>query len=72
MADKFIKAYPNYDEYMPFPSPHDTEKWLETVKTLYFFVHKGLDKTAAIEKATTGWSEMEKKDFAYCQVESFW
>ncbi len=63
MADKFIKAYPNYDEYMSFPAPHNTEKWIETVKTLYFFVHKGLDKTAAIEKATTGWSEMEKKDF---------
>ncbi len=63
MTGKISKAYPNYDQYMAFSAPYDTSRWLEVVKSMYFFVHKGLEKTAAFDKVTSGWSEMEKRDF---------
>ena len=63
MTGKISKAYPNYDQYMAFSSPYDTNRWLEGVKSMYFFIHKGLEKTAAFEKVTSGWSDMEKRDF---------
>lgn len=63
MTGKISKAYPNYDQYIPFPEPHNTSKWLESVKSMYYLVHKGADKTAAFDKTTSGWSNMEKKDF---------
>lgn len=63
MTGKISKAYPNYEQHLPLQSAHDTNKWIETVKTMFYFIHKGMEKPAAFDQVTLGWSEMEKKDF---------
>lgn len=56
-------AYPNYDEFMSYPPPKDTTKWVNTVKDVYYHVHKGLEKSVALQHAIAGWDEMEQRDF---------
>lgn len=56
-------AYPNYDQYINFSPPRDTQKWIETVKNMFHHIHMGVDKTAAFNTVTAGWDKMEKLDF---------
>lgn len=57
------KAYPNYDEFMSYPPPQDTTKWVNAVKDMYYRVHKGVDKSVALQNVMAGWNEMEQHDF---------
>lgn len=61
--DLSSKAYPNYNEYISYKAPRDVSKWVATVKNLYYLVHNGNDKGAALNKVISGWDEMEKLDF---------
>lgn len=56
-------AYPNYDEFMSYPPPRDTTKWVNAVKDMYYRVHKGLEKSVALQNVIAGWDEMEKLEF---------
>lgn len=57
------KAYPNNDPYMHIPGQHDTKKWLETVKTVYYKEKNGSNRVQAIRQSTNGWNIMETYDF---------
>jgi hypothetical protein len=57
------EAYPNYDQFMTSKPVRDTRKWVESVKNMYFMIHKGMGKAEAFDKITLGWSDMEKMDF---------
>lgn len=62
--DKFNrKAYPNNDPYINIPGQHDTKKWLEVVKTVYYKERNGMGRIPAIRQATQGWNIMETYDF---------
>lgn len=56
-------AYPNYDQYMSYPAPHDTQKWVETVKSIYQMEKSGHSRVASIRQATNGWKITETFDF---------
>lgn len=55
-------AYPNYG-YMAIPGQRDTQKWLQTVRDIYFKETQGTPRTQAIRQATTGWNVVETFDF---------
>lgn len=57
------KGYPNYDEYISFTSPRDTEKWVNAAKNIYYQVYKGIDRKVAVEDVSKDWGVMEKRDF---------
>lgn len=56
-------AYPNYDQYIGFKPASNTNKWIATVKDMYYHIHKGLERGAAFKTVTAGWDDMEKLDF---------
>lgn len=57
------KAYPNNDPYQNIAGQHDTKKWLEAVKTVYYSERNGSGRIPAIRQATKGWNVMETFDF---------
>ena len=56
-------AYPNYDQYMHIPGPHDTKKWLLALKDIHYRQKAGLPYREAIRTSTQGWKKMEIFDF---------
>jgi hypothetical protein len=58
-----VKAYPNTDEYINIPGSHDTQKWLECVKSIYDSERNGQFREYAIKRVTFGWTPMEVNDF---------
>jgi len=59
----FKKAYPNYSESMSIPGEHNLEKWVQTLKDIYFKNHQGMPWKQATDSSTEGWNELEKNDF---------
>src|SRR6185436_4792826 len=57
------KAYPNTDYYVHIPGQHNTEKWLQAVKEVYYKERNGSNRVLAIRQATNGWNPMETYDF---------
>lgn len=57
------RAYPNYDQYMYTPGAHDTQKWLMSVKDIYYKQKAGFPYKEAVRSATQGWKKMEILDF---------
>lgn len=57
------KAYPNVDYYMHVPGQRDTQKWLDTVKNIYYQEKNGNNRIVAIKQATQGWNIAEIYDF---------
>lgn len=57
------KAYPNFDQYMYVPGPHNVQKWLQAVKDVYYREKNGLDRQQAIRQSTSGWKLTEVYDF---------
>lgn len=57
------KAYPNIDYYMYIPGQHNTDKWLQTVREIYYKEKNGFDRVAAIKQVTNGWNSTETYDF---------
>lgn len=57
------KAYPNYEQYIHVPGQHDTKKWLQAVKDVYYKEKDGSNRILAIRQATSGWNLMEVHDF---------
>lgn len=55
-------AYPNYG-YMAIPGQRDTQKWLQTVRDIYFKETQGTPRVQAIRQTTTGWNVVETFDF---------
>jgi hypothetical protein len=55
-------AYPNYD-YMAIPGQRDTQKWLQTVRDIYYKETQGTPRVQAIRLATSGWNVVETFDF---------
>ena len=58
-----IKAYPNYDQYMHVPGQHNTQKWLQAIKEVYWKEKNGINRANAIRQVTSGWHLMETYDF---------
>lgn len=59
-ADKV--AYPNYD-YMSIPGQRDTQKWIQTVREIYYKETQGTPRIQAIRNATSSWNIVETFDF---------
>jgi hypothetical protein len=57
------KAYPNQDVYMHIPGEHNTNKWLQAVREIYFKEKDGNSRTDAIKRTTSGWNPVETFDF---------
>lgn len=57
------KAYPNIDPFQYIPGAHDIQKWLNTVKEVYFKEKNGMTRVAAIRAVTSRWNPMETYDF---------
>jgi hypothetical protein len=56
-------AYPNVDHYMHVPGQHNTDKWLQAVKDLYYKEKTGENRGPAIGQVTAGWHPNETYDF---------
>ena len=56
-------AYPNADHYMHVPGQHNTDKWLQTIKDLYYKENNGEFRVNAINGVTQGWNPNETYDF---------
>lgn len=57
------QAYPNFDYYQNAPPTHDLNKWLQTIKEVYYKENTGLDRKSAIKQSTAGWKITEIFDF---------
>ena len=58
------KAYPNNDSYVHIPGQHNTQKWLNTVKDIYYKEKSGnINRVNAIRQTTSDWNIMETYDF---------
>lgn len=57
------KAYPNQDVYMSIPGHHNTDKWLQAIKEIYYKEKSGDTRVDAIRRITSGWNIMETHDF---------
>jgi hypothetical protein len=62
IEEKSKQAYPNID-YMHVPGQHDTHKWLQAIKDIYYGEKNGLDRVAAIRQSTKNWEVTETYDF---------
>ena len=56
------RSYPN-DDSINMLSVRDTQKWLDTIKSIYNKTHNGEDRMKAIKETTKDWSPMEVYDF---------
>ena len=56
-------SYPNYDEYQNISDRRDLNKWLQTVKTIYFQENNGVGRNVAIKTCTAQWDPDEIVDF---------
>ncbi len=56
-------GYSNTDYYAYIPGQHNTEKWLETVRELYYKEKNGSGRVASIRETTKSWNPMETYDF---------
>ena len=56
-------AYPNIDHYMHVPGQHNTDKWLQAIKDLYYKENNGELRVNAINEVTQGWNPNETYDF---------
>ena len=56
-------AYPNVEQYMAIPGAHDTQKWLQTIKEVYYGERNGLPRSHALRQATSNWNVTETYDF---------
>jgi hypothetical protein len=59
----FKKAYPNYSDGMIVPGQHNLEKWIQTLKDIYFKENGGMPWKQAFDTSTQGWSDIELQDF---------
>ena len=57
------KAYPNFEHYQHVPGQHDTQKWLEAVRSIHYRERNGMSRQNAIRQVTSGWHMMETYDF---------
>ena len=57
------QAYPNSDHYMHVPGQHNTDKWLQAVRDVYYKEKEGNDRVNAIKNVTIGWKVNETYDF---------
>lgn len=57
------QAYPNNDSYMYIPGQHNTQKWLQAVREIYFKEKDGSGRVPAIRRVTANWNLMETFDF---------
>jgi hypothetical protein len=61
----FKKAYPNYSESMSIPGEHNLERWVQTLKDIYFKNHQsGMPWKQALDSSTENWNILEKNDFS--------
>ncbi len=60
---KYLQAYPNTDGVNFLPKQRDTNKWLNTIKSIYNMYNNGIDKNSALKELTSGWEEPEINDF---------
>lgn len=60
---KYLQAYPNTDGVNFLPKQRDTNKWLNTIKSIYNMYNNGIDKSSALKELTSGWEEPEINDF---------
>jgi len=57
-------AYPNLEQMQNIPGTHDMNKWLQTVKDIYYEEKKNqLPRNIAVRNATQGWKVTEVNDF---------
>ena len=57
------QAYPNNDHYMAVPGQHNIDKWMETVRNIYFKEKQGESRNNIIKEVTAGWKPTETYDF---------
>lgn len=57
------RSYPNHDYGILPERPHNLEKWMASMREIYFRVHKGLPFKKALDNVTSDWDKMEKNDF---------
>lgn len=57
------RAYPNFEQYQFVPGQHDTQKWLQAVKDIYYKERNGADRVQSIRQVTAGWKITETHDF---------
>jgi len=57
------RSYPNHDYGILPQRPHNLEKWMSSMREIYFNVHKGLPFKKALDNVTSDWDKMEKNDF---------
>lgn len=61
--DNFKAAYPNYSDGIAIPGQHNMDKWVQTLKDIYYKNNQGMSWKAATEESTRGWNEPEIYDF---------
>jgi hypothetical protein len=57
------RSYPNHDYGISPQRPHNLERWMSSMREIYFKVHKGLPFKKALDNVTSDWDKMEKNDF---------
>lgn len=57
------KAYPNTEQYMSIPGAHNTQKWLQAIKEVYYDEQQGMNRQQALRKVTSNWNVTEVYDF---------
>lgn len=61
-------SYPNYDPYQPLAPTRDVNKWMDTLKKIYFQERNGISKNSALSFLTKEWDEAELADFkSWCK-----
>jgi hypothetical protein len=56
-------SYPSGLEYQTIHSAHDTQKWLQAIKDVYYGERNGVNRSQALKKAVSGWQITEIYDF---------
>lgn len=65
LRSKYRLAYPNTEQYFSFPGEHDTQKWLQAVKSVYYGEKNGVSRNHALRQATSDWNVTEVYDFLH-------
>ncbi len=58
-----LSAYPNYDAYLYAPKRPDLNKWMNTVRDIYFKEKDGIGRIDAIKRCLAGWEDQEALAF---------